>query len=141
MSAVPADIGFEDAVGESGLEPELPRRATFYFWIVVAAATAATAPFLVDIQTVDAGAWITFAVLGAAVAVAQVFVVVTPANQSYHTTVVFLVASALLLPPELIALMAVVQRARSARESSCNRPAANKPESAWRSAAVRGIAA
>jgi diguanylate cyclase (GGDEF)-like protein/putative nucleotidyltransferase with HDIG domain len=109
LSAVPADIGFEDAVGESGLEPELPRRATFYFWIVVAAATAATAPFLVDIQTVDASAWITFAILGSAVAVAQIFVVVTPANQSYHTTVVFLVASSLLLPPELIALMAVVQ--------------------------------
>jgi diguanylate cyclase (GGDEF)-like protein/putative nucleotidyltransferase with HDIG domain len=109
LSAVPADIGFDDAVGESGLEPELPRRATFYFWLVVAAATAATAPFLVDIQNVDAGAWLTFAILGAAVAVAQIFVVVTPANQSYHTTVVFLVASALLLPPELIALMAVVQ--------------------------------
>jgi diguanylate cyclase (GGDEF)-like protein/putative nucleotidyltransferase with HDIG domain len=96
-------------VGESGLESELPRRAAFYFWLVVAGATAATAPFLVDIQNVRTSAWLSFAILGAAVAVAQIFVVVTPANQSYHTTVVFLVASALLLPPELIALMAVVQ--------------------------------
>jgi diguanylate cyclase (GGDEF)-like protein len=109
LSAVPADIGFDDTVGEAGLEPELPRHASLYFWIVVAAATAATAPFLVDIQNVRPGAWVTFVILGAAVAVAQIFVVVTPANQSYHTTGVFLVASALLLPPELIALMAVVQ--------------------------------
>jgi diguanylate cyclase (GGDEF)-like protein/putative nucleotidyltransferase with HDIG domain len=109
LSAVPADIGFDDTVGEAGLEPELPRRAAFYFGLVVAAASAATAPFLVDIQTVRPSAWVTFVVLGAAVAVAQIFVVVTPANQSYHTTGVFLVASALLLPPELIALMAVVQ--------------------------------
>ena len=96
-------------MGESGLEPELPRRAALYFWLVAAVATAATAPFLVDIQNVRPSAWVTFVVLGAAVAVAQIFVVVTPANQSYHTTGVFLVASALLLPPELIALMAVVQ--------------------------------
>jgi len=109
LSAVPADIGFDDAAGETGLEPELPRRAAFYFWLVVAGASAATAPFLVDIQKVHPSAWVTFAILGAAVAVAQIFVVVTPANQSYHTTGVFLVASALLLPPELIALMAVVQ--------------------------------
>ena len=33
----------------------------------------------------------------------------TPGNQSYHTTGVFLVAGALLLPPELVALMATVQ--------------------------------
>src|SRR3954454_20910808 len=96
-------------VGETGLEPELPRHASLYFWIVVAGATAATTPFLVDIQKVHPSAWVTFVILGAAVAVAQIFVVVTPANQSYHTTGVFLVASALLLPPELIALMAVVQ--------------------------------
>ena len=50
--------------------------------------------------------WATFVVLGPAVAVAQLFVVVTPGNQSYHTTGVFLVAGALLLPPELVALMA-----------------------------------
>ena len=47
--------------------------------------------------------------LASAVAVAQLFVVVTPGNQSYHTTAVFLVAAALLLPPELVALMALVQ--------------------------------
>ena len=34
---------------------------------------------------------------------------VTPANQSYHTTGVFLLPAALLLPPELVALVALVQ--------------------------------
>ena len=96
-------------MGETGLESELPRQAALYFWIVVAAAAAATTPFLVRVQDISPHAWLSFAVLGTAVAVAQIFVVVTPANQSYHTTVVFLVASALLLPPELIALMAIVQ--------------------------------
>ena len=109
MSAVPADIAFDDATGETGHEAELPRRASLYFWLVVAAAVAATTPFLVQIQQVAPRDWVTFTILGAAVAVAQIFVVVTPANQSYHTTVVFLIASALLLPPELVALMAVVQ--------------------------------
>ena len=33
----------------------------------------------------------------------------TPRDQSYHTTIVFLIPAALLLPPELVALMGVVQ--------------------------------
>jgi hypothetical protein len=37
------------------------------------------------------------------------FVVITPRNQSYHMTIVFLVPAALLLPPELLPLIAVVQ--------------------------------
>jgi len=48
LSAVPADIAFDDATGETGHEAELPRRASLYFWLVVAAATAATTPFLVQ---------------------------------------------------------------------------------------------
>jgi diguanylate cyclase (GGDEF)-like protein/putative nucleotidyltransferase with HDIG domain len=41
--------------------------------------------------------------------VAQLFVVRTPRDQSYHTTIVFLIPAALLLPPELVVLMGVVQ--------------------------------
>jgi diguanylate cyclase (GGDEF)-like protein/putative nucleotidyltransferase with HDIG domain len=107
MSAVPTNTEFDDAV-EPGLEAGLPRSASIYFWFVVLAALTATVPFLTnfDPSTED---WAVFMALGAAVAVAQFFVVVTPANQSYHTTVVFLVAGALLLPPELVALLAFVQ--------------------------------
>ncbi|MDQ3866966.1 MAG: diguanylate cyclase, partial [Actinomycetota bacterium] len=43
-----------------------------------------------------------------AAALAQAFVVVTPRDQAYHTTAVFLLAAALLLPIELIPLVAVV---------------------------------
>jgi len=89
-------------------ETRLARAATIYFWIVVAAAVTATAPFLADL-TLETSGWATFVVLGAGVAIAQLFVVVTPGNQSYHTTGVFLVAGALLLPPELVALLATVQ--------------------------------
>ena len=109
MIAVPADIPYEPGVAEQGRESGLPPRASVYFWLVVAAATAATVPYLVEIPRVTTHAWVTFAILGVAVAVAQIFVVVTPANQAYQTTGVFLVAAALLLPPELVAMMAAVQ--------------------------------
>ena len=108
MSAVPADISLDDMAGEQRSDSQLPRRAALYFWLVVAAAVASTTPFLAKLGPTT-HSWPTFVILGAAVAVAQIFVVVTPANQSYHTTGVFLVAAALLLPPELVALMALVQ--------------------------------
>ena len=55
------------------------------------------------------GQWATFALLATAAALAQLFVVITPRNQSYHMTIVFLVPAALLLPPELLPVIAVVQ--------------------------------
>jgi diguanylate cyclase (GGDEF)-like protein/putative nucleotidyltransferase with HDIG domain len=75
---------------------------------VAAAAVAAAMPLVarLDARTPD---WTTFAILAVCVSVAQLFVVVTPANQSYHTTGVFLLPAALLLPPELVALIAFVQ--------------------------------
>ena len=51
--------------------------------------------------------WTTFVILGTIAAVAQLFVVRTPRNQSYHTTIVFLIPAAMLLPPELVALIGV----------------------------------
>jgi diguanylate cyclase (GGDEF)-like protein/putative nucleotidyltransferase with HDIG domain len=89
-------------------EGRLGLKAAAYFWLVVAAAAAATLPFLPRL-TLETPGWATFLALGTAVAVAQLFVVVTPGNQSYHTTAVFLVAGALLLPPELVALLATAQ--------------------------------
>src|SRR3954470_20392164 len=83
-------------------------RATAYFWLVVAAAAAATLPVVAKVSLETPG-WPTFVVLASGVAVAQLFVVVTPGNRSYQTTAVFLVAAALLLPPELVAPLALVQ--------------------------------
>ena len=57
----------------------------------------------------DTRGWTTFVILGAIAAVAQLFVVRTPRNQSYHTTIVFLIPAAMLLPPALVALIAIIQ--------------------------------
>jgi len=53
--------------------------------------------------------WIAFFILGSAAATAQLFRVQTPRDQAYHTAIVFLVAAAFVLPPELVALMGIVQ--------------------------------
>ena len=37
------------------------------------------------------------------------FVVGTPRHQAYHTTIVFLIPAVMLLPPELVALIGVIQ--------------------------------
>jgi len=93
----------------------LPPLALAYYLIVAAATVAATAPFLGRLSDHTHG-WVTFAILAACTAVAQLFVVVTPrrgrqseGTLSYHTTAVFLLPVALLLPPELAVLVAIVQ--------------------------------
>jgi diguanylate cyclase (GGDEF)-like protein/putative nucleotidyltransferase with HDIG domain len=70
------------------------------------AALAAAMPFAHLSHETDG--WLTFVALSTCAAVAQLFVVRTPRDQSYHTTIVFLIAGVLLLPPELIALLGVV---------------------------------
>src|SRR5204862_6537924 len=75
--------------------------------VVVAAAFAAAA--IPPLSHLNAGThgWATFAILVVIAATAQLFVVRTPRNQSYHTTIVFLIPAAMLLPPELVALMGI----------------------------------
>ena len=53
--------------------------------------------------------WTTFVVLAAVAATAQLFGVHTTHNQSYHLAIVFVLAGALTLPPELVALLCVIQ--------------------------------
>jgi diguanylate cyclase (GGDEF)-like protein/putative nucleotidyltransferase with HDIG domain len=55
------------------------------------------------------GVWAAFIFLATGAALAQVLLVKTPRNQSYHATNVFLVPAILLLPPELVMLVAVIQ--------------------------------
>jgi len=105
MSAIPNDIPLEDARPGSALK--LPPNALAYYG-VVAAVTGGIGALLVarlDGQTRD---WATFAVLALAAAAAQLFVVRMP-PKSYHMTGVFLIPAALLLPPELVVLIAIVQ--------------------------------
>ncbi len=52
-----------------------------------------------------------FAAVAAGAAIAQLFVVRAPRNQTYHTTIVFLLAAVLLLPAALLPFVALVQHA------------------------------
>src|SRR4051794_23284507 len=106
MTAVPTDIPALADPG-SGRREALPRNARIYFLLVATATAAATLPFLARLQHTHQ--WVAFFILGSAAATAQLFVVRTPNDQAYHTGIVFLIAAAFLLPPELVALMGVVQ--------------------------------
>jgi diguanylate cyclase (GGDEF)-like protein/putative nucleotidyltransferase with HDIG domain len=55
------------------------------------------------------GGWITFAILGVAAAVAQLFPVHTPRNNAFSMSLVFTMPAVFLLPLPLIALLPVVQ--------------------------------
>ncbi len=107
MSAIP----LEEAIERSSTverSAKLPPKALAYFLLVACAAVAVTTPFVADIDR-NTGGWLEFGFLAASVAVAQFFVVRTPGNKSYHTTGVFLIAAALLVPPALLALIPLIQ--------------------------------
>ena len=110
MSAIPTEVAFGGEV--PGREPahreRLPIAALVYLIAVVGAACAVTAPFIPRLDQAQGG-WLTFLILSTSAAVAQLFLVRTGKNQSYQTSIVFLIPAALLLPPELVALVPVVQ--------------------------------
>jgi diguanylate cyclase (GGDEF)-like protein/putative nucleotidyltransferase with HDIG domain len=109
MSAVSSEFGATERRG--GPEPReetLSRQAKLYLFAIAAIAVAAALVPLSHLKPSSHG-WPTFLVLASCAAVAQLFVVRTPRDQSYHTTIVFLIPAALLLPPELVALMGIVQ--------------------------------
>jgi diguanylate cyclase (GGDEF)-like protein/putative nucleotidyltransferase with HDIG domain len=111
VSAVPGSIALPEVPGpidEHRADKKPPTRATFYFFVVGAVAAAASVPLLTHLRA-GTHSWATFFILGSAAAIAQLFVVRTPRNQSYHTTVVFLIPAVMLLPPELVALIGVIQ--------------------------------
>jgi diguanylate cyclase (GGDEF)-like protein/putative nucleotidyltransferase with HDIG domain len=82
--------------------------AKAYFAVVAGATAAAALPQILGLGFHTHG-WPTFLVLATSAGIAQLFVVRTPRDHAYHTSLVFLIAAALLLPPELVALMGVVQ--------------------------------
>src|SRR5215210_4540007 len=110
MSAIPSEIRFGgEAPGREPVHRErLPIAALVYLVPVVGAAAAVATPFLPRLDQVQGG-WITFLILAGSAAVAQLFLVRTGKNQSYQTSIVFLIPAALLLPAELVALVPVVQ--------------------------------
>ena len=89
------------------LASTLPPRARAFFVAVCVAAVCVAGPFLaIRPSSHD---WLAFLAFGAAAALAQLFVVRTPRDQAYHTAIVFLIPAALILPPGLVALVALVQ--------------------------------
>ncbi|MFL5937355.1 MAG: PAS domain S-box protein [Gaiellaceae bacterium] len=79
----------------------------YYAAVATAALSAGTVAFV----HADAApsSWLTFVALAASAATAQVFIVRTGRSHGFHTAIVFVTAGALLLPPELVALMVVIQ--------------------------------
>ena len=105
MSAVPTGIPLGTERGHGRGDDKLPPGARIYFFLVAVAALAVTVPFLDRLQA--AHQWAAFFILGSCAAIARLFVVRTPADQAYHTDIVFLIPAALILPPELIVLVAI----------------------------------
>jgi diguanylate cyclase (GGDEF)-like protein/putative nucleotidyltransferase with HDIG domain len=109
MTAIPGEIrlGGEPPGRETPRE-RLHVRALVYLVAVAAIAAAVAGPFLPRLETRTDG-WGTFLVFAVAAGVAQLFLVRTGKNTSYHTTIVFLIPAALLLPPEQVALIPIIQ--------------------------------
>jgi len=85
----------------------LPDRARGYLYLCVGSALAATGASVA--APVHNARWADFGVILAAGAVAQLFATHTSGNQVFHTGLAFTVAAALLLPPELVVLVALGQ--------------------------------
>src|SRR5581483_5072501 len=86
----------------------LPRNARIYLFLLAIVTVASAARYYVGATDTNHG-WATFALLAVAATIAHTFPVKSPRNAQYHTSVVFLVAAALLLPPELLVLIPLVQ--------------------------------
>src|SRR5881396_610216 len=92
MNGAPTDISLVAEPGH-GRDAALPRNAQIYFIAVAITAASVTLPFIGRLQTTHQ--WPGFLILASAAAIARLFVVRTPA--------------ALILPPELLVLVAIVQ--------------------------------
>jgi len=90
-----------------GLATGLSTPAELYLLAVVAASAIWGGSLLGRLDLHES--WPTFAVLASAAATAQLFAIHTPRNQVFHTSIVFVLAGVLLLPPELVVLMCVLQ--------------------------------
>src|SRR5918992_1145497 len=122
MSAAPSELAFGERPTSSGSR-RLSTSAVVYLVAIAGVAAAIALPFVARLQEQHENPriWVTFLLLAGGAALAQVLLVKTPRNQSYHATNVFLVPAILLLPPELVALLAIVQHL----------PAWLKNRSAW----------
>src|SRR5262245_25913963 len=109
VSAVPSEVSPGEKPGQipSG-KRRLSLAATGYLIAIALVAGLVAAPFVPQLQTetYSMRVWVTFLLFATGAAVAQVALVKTGRNQSYHATNVFLIPAILLLPPELIVVVA-----------------------------------
>jgi diguanylate cyclase (GGDEF)-like protein/putative nucleotidyltransferase with HDIG domain len=109
VSAVPDAIHPAEHVdGPDSGAGGLARAARVYLLLLFVGTIAAAGDFYVKAPSVRHD-WGTFAILALAATALQLFPVKSPANQMYHTSQTILVAAALLLRPELIVLIPLVQ--------------------------------
>ena len=85
----------------------LPAAARSFLYVTLAAAAGAAA--VTTTAPVGDVRWGVFAALLVGGAVAQLFASHTPGNQVFHTGSAFSVAAALVLPPELVVVVCVLQ--------------------------------
>ena len=88
------------------MDTGLPRSAAAFLLAAGGVATAAAAPAVAQLGS-ESGDWLAFAVLAAGAAVAQLFTFEVGRNHGFPTAIVFVVAAAILLPPGLVALVAL----------------------------------
>src|SRR6266513_2895208 len=105
MSAIPSDVGLETEPNDETAERGhgLPLSATIYEFVVALAALGAAIPFIVRLNGHTHG-WATFGILAVGAAASHTYTVRTAKDSSFHTSWVFLIPAAMLLPPELVAL-------------------------------------
>ncbi|MCW2975860.1 MAG: hypothetical protein JWM06_1141 [Actinomycetia bacterium] len=114
MTAVPEPLPAEIVLDPPPRHEEadeshgLPRGARLYLVGLAIVTLAAAGKLYLNVPHVKHD-WVTFLVLGSVATLAHTFPVKSPRNLMYHTSVVFLVAAALLLPPELLVLIPLVQ--------------------------------
>jgi two-component system cell cycle sensor histidine kinase/response regulator CckA len=112
MTSIPAEVvssSTSSSPPRSSAGRNLPAAAKAYLAAVVATTAAVAIPAFVQVDAHDG--WVTFLLLGSCAAIAWRFMVPTGQNHGFVTSIVFLVAAALLLPLELVILVACAQHA------------------------------
>ncbi len=86
----------------------LTRAGRLYLLVLGAVTVGAAMPFYLRVHGIHSG-WVSFGLLAAAATFAQIFPVKSPQNVVYQTSIVFLFAASLVLRPELLVLIPLVQ--------------------------------
>jgi diguanylate cyclase (GGDEF)-like protein/putative nucleotidyltransferase with HDIG domain len=108
MTSIHGDVPIETAHSdEARRERVLPPSAAVYGIIVGVAAVAFATPFLLNLGSQQSD-WSTFIVLALGAAATHTYTVRTARDSAFHTSWVFLIPGAMLLPTELVALLGVV---------------------------------